>query len=410
MPNFSTKSTQSNVSLSWETTKKLLKDVKKPQTRQWAFTKLLEAYTNQIAAICRSTAWGRQWGFEDSYQEAVTHFFETALQTDNPDELMSYWNLKNAVSVGAAKNIYPISVSPYLARKLRSNSFSRNLDKIPEASDQDEMLDTLDWPYLRSLCLEKSTRRQRNILEFISQTPGYIPTITELAEHLNLSKESTQRAWNYFQNAFKHNDELIQKLQNFLGFDFLISHHSAAPKSPSETLLSINSVSLNNSHNIHNNHTDKSKNNSSNHLNSSKKPAISKNYPALFFVDINQEKNCARNLGQKKTIQFTNSFCNISRSDQILDSLVKTSTGSITRYFFIKKAKKNYYISTLWQFQKTIFRQVEALEKVLVLNIAIATLYQVDVKCLYELNTLLTQFKNYIAPWTLMPVRGSPSR
>jgi hypothetical protein len=152
MPDFSIKPTQSKLFLSWESTYQLLQDVKQPHTRQQAFNILLQAHADDIAAMCRSTPWAIQWGFEDAYQEAVTHFFETALRTDDPAELKSYWNLRNAVRKGAARNIYPISVSPHLARKLRCHSFSRDLDLISIPRSKSDPFDETGWHLLLSFC------------------------------------------------------------------------------------------------------------------------------------------------------------------------------------------------------------------------------------------------------------------
>jgi hypothetical protein len=203
MPDFSIKPTQSKLFLSWESTYQLLQDVKQPHTRQQAFNILLQAHADDIAAMCRSTPWAIQWGFEDAYQEAVTHFFETALRTDDPAELKSYWNLRNAVRKGAARNIYPISVSPHLARKLRCHSFSRDLDLISIPRSKSDPFDETGWHLLLSFCQKYLTKRQQTILQFLCQVPGDIPTILELADFLNLSKASAQRTWNYFQNVFK---------------------------------------------------------------------------------------------------------------------------------------------------------------------------------------------------------------
>ena len=221
MPNFSIKPTQSKVFLSWESTYQLLQDVKQPHTRTEAFNTLLQAHADNIAAMCRSTVWAKQWGFEDAYQEAVMHFFETALHTANPADLESYWNLRNAVRTGAAKNIYPMSVSPYLAQKLQSNSFSKDLDFVSEPRSELDTFDDIGWHSLKAICQKDLTKRQRLILEFICQTPGDIPTVLELAAYLNLSKASAQRTWNYFQDFFKNNTEIIRNLHHSVGLDFL---------------------------------------------------------------------------------------------------------------------------------------------------------------------------------------------
>ncbi|ANV85802.1 hypothetical protein AWQ21_14820 (plasmid) [Picosynechococcus sp. PCC 7003] len=221
MSSFALKSDSSCLSLSWESTCQLLQDVKQPHTRQRALDLLLQAHADDIAAMCRTTAWARQWGFEDAYQEAVTHFFETALRTDDPAELTSYWNLRNAVRREAARNLYPISVSPHFAQKLQSYSFSRDLDVLYLPHAHPPSFDELDWHFLQALCEPFLTKRQQSILTFICQIPGEVPSILELADYLRLSKASAQRAWNYFQKVFKVNVDLVQHLYRFINFDFL---------------------------------------------------------------------------------------------------------------------------------------------------------------------------------------------
>lgn len=232
MPSFSIKSTPSKLFLSWESTYQLLQDVKQPHTRQRAFNLLLQAHADDIATMCRSTPWARQWGFEDAYQEAITHFFETALRTDDPAELQSYWNLRNAVRAGAARNLYPISVSPHLAQQLRPHSFSQELDLVSTPRSKSDPFDEIGWHFLLDFCQRFLTKRQQSILRFLCQTPGDIPTVLELADFLNLSKASAQRAWNYFQNVFKKNIDLIQSLHHSIGLDFLKAYfHSSLPLS-----------------------------------------------------------------------------------------------------------------------------------------------------------------------------------
>ncbi|WP_038028006.1 hypothetical protein [Picosynechococcus sp. NKBG15041c] len=221
MSSFALKSDPSRLSLSWESISQLLQDVKQPHTRQRAFDLLLQAHADDIAAMCRSTSWARQWGFEDAYQEAVTHFFETALRTDDPAELTSYWNLRNAVRTEAARNLYPISVSPHFAQKLQAHSFFRELDLVSIPHTLPSSFDELGWHFLQALCQPFLTKRQQSILAFLCQIPGEIPTILELADYLQLSKASAQRAWNYFQKVFKVNVDLVQHLHHFIGFDFL---------------------------------------------------------------------------------------------------------------------------------------------------------------------------------------------
>lgn len=237
MPNFSIKQTQSKLFLSWESTYQLLQDVKQPHTRQRAFNLLLQAHADDIAAMCRSTVWATQWGFEDAYQEAVTHFFETALRTDDPAELKSYWNLRNAVRVGAARNIYPISVSPHLAQQLRAHSFSREIDLVSAPRSKPDSFDEIGWHFLLDFCQRFLTKRQQSILQFLCQTPGDIPTVLELADFLNLSKASAQRAWNYFQNVFKKNIEIIQNLHHSIGLDFLKAYFQTSLNLPVHAAL-----------------------------------------------------------------------------------------------------------------------------------------------------------------------------
>ncbi|ANV89087.1 hypothetical protein [Picosynechococcus sp. PCC 7117] len=221
MSSFALKSDPAHLSLSWESTCQLLQDVKQPHTRQRALDLLLQAHADDIAAMCRSTAWARQWGFEDAYQEAVTHFFETALRTDDPAELTSYWNLRNAVRTGAARNLYPISVTPHFAQKLQSYSFFRELEFVSTSHFSAPDFDEYGWQFLQALCQPFLTKRQQSILTFLCQIPGEVPTILELADYLELSKASAQRAWNYFQRAFKINSDLVQLLHRFIDFDFL---------------------------------------------------------------------------------------------------------------------------------------------------------------------------------------------
>jgi hypothetical protein len=204
-----------------ERIQKLLDETKNPQTRSRALEQLLEIYRSQIEQICRTTAWAKQWGFDDAWQEAVTHFFEKAIEAQDPSDLATYWDIRQAVKEGASQNIYPISVSPYIAQH-RVQSFTfHELDQVVSKQDHFQQL---DWHIFRDELLKLDLPKQKRqilefVIDFVSQTWD-LPTVSQLSDFLKISYESAQRAWNYFRSLLRQHQKLQDFYETWIGKPF----------------------------------------------------------------------------------------------------------------------------------------------------------------------------------------------